>query len=180
MVRALVFEPGGLRKTVAAGSRDGLGPDSSVAGLRLHFSGPARLGQPTPRSWGWSNRSAGPHSVAALYVASGGPVQSGGHDPLGGLRRSARLIFGLPDRGVDDRPKVDQPAHQDEPKNSRRTKKENGRKEAALHELPQSGNEKTGQSGQYVASGTFSCRRHDLLFIAQGAPAVEAGKHGGP
>jgi len=68
-------------------------------------------------------------------------------------------------RGVENRPKVDDPSQQDKPKDRSQTKLNNCHQQAALKQLPQARNEKTAKSSQNVTSRTLACHVFDLMNV---------------
>jgi len=55
-------------------------------------------------------------------------------------------VFG----GVKDRPKVNDPAEQDEPEEASKHEHDDGNEETALEQLPQTWDEKAAQGGEHV------------------------------
>ena len=61
-----------------------------------------------------------------------------------------------------------EPAHEDDPQEPREDEVNDGREDAALHELPEPGNEKTTNGGDDVASGSLTSHMQMLAKVSSG------------
>ena len=68
----------------------------------------------------------------------------------------------LPERGVENRPKVDEPSEENEPEYGRETKLNDRDQESALQELPEAWDEETAKRSDDVTGGTLTCHRHNF------------------
>ncbi len=68
-----------------------------------------------------------------------------------------RLDGALVERGVEDRPEMDEPPEENKPKDGGEAKLHDGDEEPALEQLSQSRNEETAKRCNHVAGRTLSC-----------------------
>jgi hypothetical protein len=72
------------------------------------------------------------------------------------------LFAWLPHRSIDDRPEVNDPSQQKEPKCSGKNEHDDGHQESPLQKLPEARKEEAAKSGDNIAGGPLTCHA-DLL-----------------
>jgi hypothetical protein len=77
---------------------------------------------------------------------------------------------GLPEGGVENRPKVNKPSKQDEPEYRRQNKLKDCHQQPTLQQLAQPRDEETTERRDNVASGTLTCHRNN--FSVEGRSAT--------
>ena len=66
-------------------------------------------------------------------------------------RDAAPLLWRLEERGVEDRPEMDDPPEQDKPENRRQTKLDDRHQQSALEQLSQPGDKETAECCEHIA-----------------------------
>ncbi len=72
--------------------------------------------------------------------------------------RYGRLLHSaLPERGVEDRPEVDEPPEKDDPEDRGEEELNDCHQQPALNQLPETRDKETAESRDDVAGGTLTC-----------------------
>jgi hypothetical protein len=82
----------------------------------------------------------------------------------------------LVEGGVENRPEVNEPAKQDEPKHRRENKLKDCYQQPALQQLPESWNKETAERRDDVAGGTLTCHGNNFSGMDRSATSEIARK----